>query len=91
MHTQEVILNLVLYEDFGFPLSISCKSAEFILGNLELDPSLYVNKIQAHIKAMKGIIHPFATIKDELKVNIKDEVKACLHMTKKVSRMVHHA
>ena len=59
------------------------EEVEFVLAALESEPMLYLDEIQSHIEAMTGTQHPLSTISDEL--------KARLHITKKVARTIHPA
>ena len=54
-----------------------------ILDVLNNNPTLYVQKIQAHLEAMTGVLHPTSTI--------KAEVRDRLQLTKKTAHTVNPA
>ncbi|EHS64506.1 uncharacterized protein PGTG_20969 [Puccinia graminis f. sp. tritici CRL 75-36-700-3] len=79
--TRDVVRDPATYEQRGRPLAVTHEEADFILAALELEPTLYIDELQSHIQAMTGMVHPLATITDELRVR--------LQLTKKTARTVH--
>ncbi|KAI7933060.1 hypothetical protein MJO28_004000 [Puccinia striiformis f. sp. tritici] len=78
--TRSVVHNPALYGQRGRPLALSCDESQFVGAALQLEPTLYLDKIQRHIEAMTGVIHPLNTISNELKDR--------LFFTKKKARKV---
>ncbi|KAI7946347.1 hypothetical protein MJO29_010874 [Puccinia striiformis f. sp. tritici] len=79
--TQSVVRDLATYSDRGRPLALNSEEREFLLDVLEHEPTLYLDEIQAHLKAMTGIRHPIATIHADL--------RSRLQLSRKVARTVH--
>jgi hypothetical protein len=81
--TLEVICNPALYDRRGRPVGVSREESQFILHALELEPTLYLDEIQAHLSTINGNDLPISTIHNKIKYR--------LLLTSKKARTVHPA
>ncbi|EHS63457.1 uncharacterized protein PGTG_21588 [Puccinia graminis f. sp. tritici CRL 75-36-700-3] len=81
--TRSVIRNPAFYQRRGRPIRVSRDESQFIMDALDLEPTLYLDEIRAHIDAMTGERHPIATIHNEIKYRLR--------LTCKKARTVHPA
>jgi transposase-like protein len=79
--TLEVICNPAFYERRGRPVAVSREESQFILDALELESTLYLDEIQAHLNTINGHEIPISTIHNEIKYR--------LLLTSKKARTVH--
>jgi transposase-like protein len=79
--TLDVVRNPALYERRGQPVAVSREVSQFILDALELEPTLYLDKIQAHLSTIDGNKLPLSTIHNEMKYR--------LLLTSKKAQTVH--
>jgi transposase len=79
--TLDVIRNPAFYKRRGRPVEVSQEESQFILNALELEPTLYLDEIQAHLSTINGQEIPILTI--------HNKIKYCLLLTSKKARTVH--
>ena len=79
--TLDVICNPAFYEQQGRPVAVSHEESQFILDVLELEPTLYLDEIQAHLNTIN---------RHEIQIStIHNKIKYCLLLTSKKARTVH--
>ncbi|PLW57502.1 hypothetical protein PCANC_02643 [Puccinia coronata f. sp. avenae] len=81
--TRDVVCNPAFYVQRGRPLAFLREESKFVLAALDDNPTMYLDEIQSHIKAITGTRHPLSTISAELRIR--------LHLTRKIARTVHPA
>jgi transposase-like protein len=79
--TLEVVRDPALYERRGRPVVVTREESQFIIDALELEPTLYLDEIQAHLSTTNG---------QELSIStIHNKIKYRLLLTSKLARTVH--
>jgi hypothetical protein len=68
--TLDVICNPAFYEQRGCPVAVSQEESQFILDALELEPTLYLDEIQAHLSTINGQEIPISTIHNKIKYRL---------------------
>jgi hypothetical protein len=77
----QVVCNPSLYKRRGRPLVVTQEESQFILDSLELEPTLYLDEIQAHLSTING---------QELSLlTIHNKIKYPLLLTSKKAQTVH--
>jgi transposase-like protein len=79
--TRQVIQDPALYDQRGQPVAVNREESQFILDALEVEPSLYLDEIQAHLRTIVGKNVPLSTIHNKIKYR--------LHLTSKKAQTVH--
>jgi transposase-like protein len=79
--TLQVVCDPALYERRGRPVVVTQEETQFILDSLELETTLYLDDIQAHLSTING---PELSL-----LTIHNEIKYRLLLTSKQARTVH--
>jgi hypothetical protein len=65
--TLEFVRNPALYDQQGRPVGVSWEESQFIIDALELEPTLYLDEIQAHLSTINRNKLAISTLHNKIK------------------------